>query len=324
VSTANFVPETWELTGDAARETLVSTGQRRLAQDAVMRLRASDGFSHARSLAFMLSLVLVQGIVTMVGLAQAFGSETLGDVLERLTEGLGSDGMSQVLVETIDNAQDMGSSQRYLPLVLGLVGSLITATTGMAQLERALNRLYGLEKDRPFLHRYGLALLLAASVGLLLTLAVVAITVGTQVGDTLDNDTLSAVWSLVRLPLALVLLVVSIGLLFHWCPRRHQPEFSWMAFGSVVSVLGVFLVTVGLAVFLRLSGTFGETYGPLAGMVAVLLWAMLSSIALLFGAAMAAQLEAVRAGTPEPQNQVKVNRAEDLAAERDALLSGAK
>jgi hypothetical protein len=44
-----------------------------------MRLRASDGFSHARSLAFMLSLVLVQGIVTMVGLAQAFGSETLGD-----------------------------------------------------------------------------------------------------------------------------------------------------------------------------------------------------------------------------------------------------
>jgi hypothetical protein len=26
VSTANFVPETWELTGDDARETLVSTG----------------------------------------------------------------------------------------------------------------------------------------------------------------------------------------------------------------------------------------------------------------------------------------------------------
>ena len=54
VSTATLVPETWELTGDDARQTLRHTGRRRLLADAFQRLRVADGFSHARSLAFMI------------------------------------------------------------------------------------------------------------------------------------------------------------------------------------------------------------------------------------------------------------------------------
>ena len=41
-------------------------------------------------------------------------------------------------------------------------------------------------------------------------------------------------------------------------------------------------------------------------MIALLLWALLSSIAILFGAALAAQLEAVRAGVPSPRDEAKV------------------
>ncbi len=41
-------------------------------------------------------------------------------------------------------------------------------------------------------------------------------------------------------------------------------------------------------------------------MIAILLWALLSSIAILFGAAIAVQLEAVRAGAAEPRDEHKV------------------
>ncbi len=51
-----------------------------------------------------------------------------------------------------------------------------------------------------------------------------------------------------------------------------------------------------LALYIEESGSFGETYGPLAGIMALLLWAYLSSVALLLGIAFAAQLEAVHAG----------------------------
>ena len=66
--------ETWELTGDDARKTLLDTGRWQLLKDSFVRLRLADGFSHARSLAFVTSLVLVQGLIALVGLASAFGS----------------------------------------------------------------------------------------------------------------------------------------------------------------------------------------------------------------------------------------------------------
>jgi uncharacterized BrkB/YihY/UPF0761 family membrane protein len=39
----------------------------------------------------------------------------------------------------------------------------------------------------------------------------------------------------------------------------------------------------------------------LAGFIALLIWTLVTSIALLYGVAIAAQLEAVRAGVPSPR-----------------------
>ena len=69
-------------------------------------------------------------------------------------------------------------------------------------------------------------------------------------------------------------------------------------------------VTVSLGLFFTASSSFGATYGPLAGLVALLLWSLLSSVALLFGAALGAQLESVRAGASEPQDEEKVKQSE--------------
>ena len=56
MSTANEVPETWGLTGDDATETLARVGRGALMRDAFLRLRWSDGFSHARSMAYATTL----------------------------------------------------------------------------------------------------------------------------------------------------------------------------------------------------------------------------------------------------------------------------
>ena len=60
------------------------------------------------------------------------------------------------------------------------------------------------------------------------------------------------------------------------------------------------LATGGLATYVHLSSSFGSTYGPLAGIIALLLWSLLSAIALFYGVAVCAQLEALRAGHPDP------------------------
>jgi uncharacterized BrkB/YihY/UPF0761 family membrane protein len=79
-------------------------------------------------------------------------------------------------------------------------------------------------------------------------------------------------------------------------------------------------VTAVLGAFFALSKSFGQTYGPLAGVVALLLWSLFSSVAVLYGGAVAAQLEAVRAGVRAPQDQQKVEHSEP--ASRPAAAVG--
>ena len=83
-------------------------------------------------------------------------------------------------------------------------------------------------------------------------------------------------------------------------PRRRQPALSRLALGAGIAVLLSAGATVGLALYVSFSGSFGSVYGPLAGIFALLLWALLSSIALFYGTAVCAQLEALRAGDPHP------------------------
>jgi uncharacterized BrkB/YihY/UPF0761 family membrane protein len=75
-----------------------------------------------------------------------------------------------------------------------------------------------------------------------------------------------------------------------------------------MSVLLWFVFTGLLALYLDLSsGTFGRTYGPLTGIIAILLWTFLTSLAIYLGLAFAAQLEAVRAGVPQPRTGEQAN-----------------
>jgi len=58
--------------------------------------------------------------------------------------------------------------------------------------------------------------------------------------------------------------------------------------------------TGGLAGYVTISASFSSTYGPLAGVFVLLLWSLLSAMAFFYGAAVCAQMEALRAHEPEP------------------------
>ncbi len=310
MSTAALVPETWGLTGDDAQQTLRDCGRGRLLKDAFMRLRVADGFSHARSLAYAIALTFVQGIIALIGLAVAIGNagftRSVGRVAKAVVPGPGG----RLLTEAVAQAHRAGSSHRYGGLVFGLVGALISGSTVLGQMERGLNRLYGVEQDRPTLQKYGLALALAVSAGTLTIGALALLGFGQSIGDSIDSPGLNQTWQIARWPIGIALVTLAITMIFRWSPRRHQPAPSWLAFGAVVAVAGWLVVTAGLSVFFSLSKSFGQTYGPLAGMVALLLWSLFSAVAVLFGGAVGAQLEAVRAGKHQPQDTEKVEHSE--------------
>jgi YihY family inner membrane protein len=296
MSYASLVPETYELDGDDARETLANTGRLALLRDSYVRLRAADGFSHARSLAFTVSLVLVQGLIVLVGIAAAFGTgRVVGAVLEAIDRTIPGPA-SNLLTNAVEQATRVGSDNRILALTLGFVALGVTATTGMGQLERALNRLYGIEQDRPAVRKYLRAFVLALSAGAVIAAAFVLLAFGRGLLET-------SVGSVLQWPLAIALAAAGLGVLFSYAPNRRQPQWPWLAFGAGIAVLLWTLATLLLALSFRVSSNFGDTYGPLAGLVALQLWTFVSACAMLFGGAVMAQLEAVRAGVTEPREE---------------------
>ena len=212
MSTANHVPETWGLTGDDALQTLERTGRWALIRDAFKRLRYADGFSHARSIAYLTTLVFLQAVIALVGLASALRSGRLSDAIVKTLRQVVPGPAGKVLTDAVQQAHKAGSSHRYLALIIGLAGAFITGTTLMGQIERALNRIYGVEQDRPTLQKYGRAFVLTLTAGILFVVAFAALALGRAIGSSLSNHTVSSVWNVARWPLALGLLIAAIAL----------------------------------------------------------------------------------------------------------------
>ena len=311
MSTATRVPETItisgdELSADDAVTTLRRYGRWNLVKNSFIRFRYADGFSHARALALQFCLSFIPLIIAVVGLSSALHQEKVGQVItQTLARVLPGSGKGDVMQEAAERSQDQGASAGYLALWLGLLAAIVALTTAMGQIERGANRIYGIERDRPTVRKYGRALLMALTAGLLSLLGFLVIIAGDALGDSLAGaygwgDTFETLWTIGRWPVGVMLAWASFTVVLERAPRRRQPGYSWLAFGSGVS-LGLWLLLTGLlALYVARSASFGTTYGPLTGIFALLLWANLSSVALFLGVAFAAQLEAVRAGAPAP------------------------
>lgn len=288
------VPETFSLTGDDARTTLREAHWQTVLRQAFARLRAADGFSHARALAFALSLLMIEGIVIMVGLAVATGSSAFARTVVDVIEGSVPGPAGQVLTSAVRQAQETGSSHQYTALVIGLVAVLVTGATAMGQVERSCNRIYGIDQDRPSVRKYSRAVALALTAGLVGAVGTTMLVLGRPVARAIEGSWAGTLWDLARLPLAVLLLVLGTTVLLKWSPRRRQPGYTWLLHGAAIAVMLTVAASLVLALFFRWSTTFGDTYGPLAGMIGLLLWCLSLAASALYGVAITAELELFR------------------------------
>lgn len=316
MTTARTVPVTIEMDGDEldaedAFHLLRRVGVRRVLTAAFVRFRYGDGFSSSRALALQATLAVVPFLLALTGLAADLDSErparVVATTVDAISPGTGED---DALVDALASADEDGEDDRRelageVALVGGLLFALVSTTLAMAQVERGTNRVYGIRRDRPSVAKYARAAVLTAVLAVPIGLGFLLLVAGREFALAMAegygwSDTTVLVWSVARWPVGILLLVLTIGVLIEKSPRRRQPALSWVAFGSGVTVVLVLVATGGLAAYVGLSGSFSTVYGPLAGIVALLLWASFSSMALFFGAAVCAQMEALRAGDDEP------------------------
>ncbi len=209
--------------------------------------------------------------------------------VQHLVEMLSPGPSGKLLTE----AAAQGASGGATAAIVGLVGALLAGMFAVAQVERSANRLCGLDRDRPTAKRYRLAFLLAIPVGTAAVRRRPPDRCGWPGrGRARIRRRARVVWEVARWPL---------GLLW-WrppgscsCSVSHRsvdsapPGTSWPAPRSRSCSGGVF--TGLLSLYFAMSNSTSQTYGPLLAVIALLLWAGATSLALHLGITACVELE---------------------------------
>ncbi len=102
-----------------------------------------------------------------------------------------------------------------------------------------------------------------------------------------------------RWPVILAGLLAVLAAIYYWAPNRLNPQWAWVTPGAVVAALGLIAASGGLGWYVTSFGSYDETYGSLAAVVVLMLWIWVSTVMVLVGAEINAELDrrsAIRRG----------------------------
>lgn len=180
-------------------------------------------------------------------------------------------------------------------LTFGLLFAIWSSSAALIAIISTLNRAYDITEARPWwkvrLVAIFLTLALAgvviAALGLLILGPMIASKIGAALGF---GPAFVTAWSIARWPVIFLLVSFGIALVYYHAPDAEQ-DWIWITPGSILATLVWIAASIGLQMYLKIAGSFAETYGALGGAMVVLLWMYVTGVAILVGGEMNAEIE---------------------------------
>lgn len=264
----------------------------RLVHAAWNRFVDIEAYRLGASLALFGLLSLMPILLLTLGVLQAIigDSSSARESVAEWFDASSSPEVRALMATTIDGLR-FGTEGSVLGVVLGAVGALIGASGVFAELDTALNRVFGSERPLGswrdalyvFVHDRLWSFLFVALTSLLVLVAGFAGLARDAFAEwSGDHDALRYLTGVATLAVT----SLSIAACLRWVPDRWVP-WSAAVRGGVVAAVLLLLVRKPFAVLtVRLGGY--AAYGAVGSMLAVITWIYVSSMVLLFGASIAA------------------------------------
>ena len=185
-----------------------------------------------------------------------------------------------------------------LQLGTSLAAALISARSSARALIDTLNRAYRVREQRRALPKLGLTFLLAAGTMLGILVMLAAVVALPWIIATLDLRGHHLV-RLIRWPSLLALVFFALLALYRFAPSPRPLVERHLWRGAALATALLVLVSWGLSEWVERVANYQLFYGAFGSIVVVVLWFYLSTIAVVIGGFVNAELER-RAGAPDP------------------------
>jgi len=246
------------------------------------RCREDDVFGGAAKLAYFFLLALFP---LLIFLTSVIGF--LPGVQGSLLDGVARVAPPEAIKLVRETLSDVVSHRSEGLLSLGLIGTLWSASSGVASLMDALNKAHGAKETRPFLRRRLKAIALTLATALLVLGGSLIIMIGHRVGSWLEHvfdisSALALISTILGYLTGLVLLLMGIATLYYFGPdiKRAQRRVKH---GAFFAASGIVIGSLLFSFYVRVGPSASATYGSLGAVVTLMLWLYLVGLALLIG-----------------------------------------
>jgi membrane protein len=183
-------------------------------------------------------------------------------------------------------------------VVMGFVAVLWSSSSAMGVLVRAINVAYDIPERHSFFQRRKVAVLftLAGVVGVVVLIPLITI-----LPKVLDFFQFGVGVSLLRWPMLGSGAVVALMALYRYALQRDRPpSFRSTLPGALLAAVGWVVLCIAYSAYVQDLTSFSSTYGAVEGVIVLEFWLYMSSLILVYGAEVNAELERV-AQSPDAQ-----------------------
>jgi membrane protein len=246
----------------------------------------------AAGVVFYALLALFPAITALVSSYALFAKgSTINNHLATLA-GMLPSGAFDIVQDQVNRVLAKGDVKLGFAFAFSFLLAVWSANGGTKAMMDALNVAYEEEEKRGFFKLNAVSLtftfggLIAAllAIGCIVAIPIVLATIGL-------NAISDAVLSIGRWPLLIAMMLLGLAVLYRYGPSRRSVRWQWLSVGSVFATLTWLAGSALLSFYLSHYANYDATYGSLGAAIGLMIWMWMSTIVVLLGAELNAEIE---------------------------------
>jgi membrane protein len=273
-------------------EDIPPRGWRDILWRVLWSISANRILSTSGSVAFFALLAVFPGVAAIVSLYGLFAdASTIGKHLVLLS-GFLPGGVLQLFADQITLISGQRSETLGTAFIGGLLVAFVSANSGIAALFDALNVVYDEREKRSLLRFYATTFLFTLAGIVFVLLAIAGVIVLPLMLKFIGSATTTE-WllTIVRWPILLVTIVVSLACIYRYGPSRRGARWRWVTWGSILGALLWIAASMLFSWYVATFDSYNRIYGSLGAGIGFMIWLWLSAVIVLLGGQLNAEME---------------------------------